>query len=143
MLNSNVSYWKRVPTGKEYVVQSVLGINHGGLGVVAWSDPTTADIKASASLLAQALATMKDYILSPAATFRHVTSNRIDVGLWTVGSKTLLLATNLNYANTTLSLAGIPEAKGKKVAQMFDSGAKVQDGDIVFEFVGTGGFILG
>lgn len=25
-------YWKRFPTGKEFVVQSVVGINHGALG---------------------------------------------------------------------------------------------------------------
>jgi hypothetical protein len=26
-------YWKREPTGNEFVVQSVLGINHGGIGL--------------------------------------------------------------------------------------------------------------
>jgi hypothetical protein len=136
------SYWKRDPTGKEYVVQAVLGINHGGLGVVAWDDPTTADIKASASELAQALATMKSFILSPAAKFRHVTTNRIDVGLWTVGGQTLLLATNLNYAAESLSLDEVPEAAGKKVSQVFDSGATVSGRQIAFESVGTGGFVL-
>ena len=85
---------------------------------------------------------MKDFILSPSAKFRHTTSNRIDVGLWTVAGRTLLLATNLNYANESLSLAGIPEAKGKKVSQVFDSGAKATAGRIAFESVGTGGFIL-
>lgn len=25
-------YWNRIPTGKEWLVQSILGINHGGLG---------------------------------------------------------------------------------------------------------------
>ena len=120
----------------------MLGINHGGLGVVAWSDPTTADIKASASLLARALATMKDYILSPAASFRHVANNRVDIGLWTVGPKTLLLATNLNYANVTLSLGDIKESQGRRIVQVFDSGAKAQGSKIIFESVGTGGFIL-
>ena len=28
-----VRYWKREPTGNEFVVQSVLGINHGGIGL--------------------------------------------------------------------------------------------------------------
>lgn len=123
-------------------MQAVLGINHGGRGVVAWNDPTTPDIKASASALAQSLATMKNFILSPAATFRHLTSNRIDVGMWTVGGRTLLLATNLNYADESLSLADIPEARGKKASQVFDSGAKASSGQITFESVGTGGFIF-
>ena len=61
-------------------MQSVLGINHGGLGVVAWSDPTTADIKASASALALALSTMKEFILSPSASFTHTAVGRVDVG---------------------------------------------------------------
>ncbi|KIP02361.1 hypothetical protein PHLGIDRAFT_130785 [Phlebiopsis gigantea 11061_1 CR5-6] len=136
------SYWKREPTGKEYVVQSVLGINHGGRGVVAWNDPTTADIKASAAALAQSLATMKGFILSPQAAFRHFTSGRVDVGLWTVGSKTLLLATNLNYEEATLSLAGVGEAKGKKAVQVLDSGAAVQGDAVVLESTGTGGFVF-
>lgn len=123
-------------------MQSVLGINHGGLGVVAWNDPTTVDIKASASALALALPTMKDFILSPAASFQHLASGRVDVGAWTVSGRTLVLATNLNYANATFSLASVPGAKGKSVKQVFDSGASFGAGEFTFEPTGTGGFIL-
>lgn len=136
------SYWTRVPTGKEYVVQNVLGINHGGLGSLAWNDPTTDDIKASASVLAKSLATMKDFILSPTASFRGVVKNRVDVGLWTVGTQTLLLATNLNYANATLELAAAGFGAVREVTQVLDSGATLSKGVISFESVGTGGFIL-
>ena len=58
------SYWTREPTGEEWVVEAILGINHGGLGrrrlflgitllklpafltsgVVSWNDPTPDDI---------------------------------------------------------------------------------------------------
>ena len=140
-----IRYWKRKPTGKEYVVQSVLGINHGALGSVAWNDPTTDDIKASASLLAQALTkSMKDFILSPRATFRHAKVNRVDVGLWTVGAQTLLLATNLNYAETTVSLPALGiSAKNLKATQVFDSGAKLNGMTLTFDSVGTGAFLLG
>ncbi|KAI0087549.1 hypothetical protein BDY19DRAFT_994867 [Irpex rosettiformis] len=134
------SYWTRTPSGKEYVVQAVLGINHGGLGVVAWNDPTTPDIKASSSLLAKSLPTMKEFILDPTATFSHVKVDRIDVGFWTVGKQTLLLATNLNYAPKTFSLDGVHA--GKNVRQVFDSGATVSGREIVLESVGTGAFIL-
>jgi hypothetical protein len=138
--HSTCRYWKREPTGKEYVVQAVLGINHGGLGVVAWNDPTTADIKASASALAKALPTMKEYILNPAATFSRAKINRIDVGLWTVGKNTLALATNLNYAQETLNLNSLHAGTGVK--QVFDSGSKANGRTVVFESVGSGAFIL-
>ncbi|KAI0698278.1 hypothetical protein BC835DRAFT_1269232 [Cytidiella melzeri] len=134
------TYWKREPTGMEYVVQAVLGINHGGLGVVAWNDPSTPDIQASASSLAKALPTMKEYILNPASTFSHVTTNRVDVGLWTVGGKTLLLATNLNYAQATFSLDSVHG--WRSVQQVFESGAKPSGKEIVFESVGSGAFVL-
>ncbi|EKM52442.1 uncharacterized protein PHACADRAFT_126254 [Phanerochaete carnosa HHB-10118-sp] len=138
----NDTYWTRQPTGKEYIVQAVLGINHGGLGVVAWNDPTTPEIKASASALALALPTMQDFILSPSASFAHVSSGQVDVGVWTVGARSLVLATNLNYAEATLPLASVPGVEGKSVQQVFDSGASFAGGKFVFESTGTGGFIV-
>ncbi|TCD66256.1 hypothetical protein EIP91_001619 [Steccherinum ochraceum] len=95
------TYWKREPTGQEWVVQSALAINHGALGIVPWNDPTTDDMKASASALAKAIPAMKSFILSPSATFERVVVNRVHVGIWTVGSQSLVLATNLNYNATT------------------------------------------
>ncbi|KAJ7772091.1 hypothetical protein DFH07DRAFT_953374 [Mycena maculata] len=138
----NETYWPRYPTGREFVVESILGVNHGGLGVVSWDDPTTADIKTSASDLALALVTMKSFILSPAATVRQVTLGSIDVGIWIVGSQTLALATNIIYQNVSLSLAEL-NLSGK-VKQVFDSGASVSsDGrTLLFGSVGSGGFIL-
>ena len=40
---------------ENWVVQSIIGINQGTLGVVPWDDPTAADIKSSASALAMSL----------------------------------------------------------------------------------------
>lgn len=139
------SYWTRVPTGKEYVVQSVLGINHGALGSVAWNDPTTDEMQASGSSLANALtASMADFILSPSSSFRHAVVDRVDIGLWTLGAQTLVLATNMNYNETTVSLSQIGAGRGTlKTTQVFDSGAKIVKGAITLESVGTGGFILG
>ena len=76
------TYWKRLPTGKEFIVQSLLGVNHGGLGIVPWEDPTPADIKASASSLALALPKMTPFIFNPTASFQRTTLNRVDIGLW-------------------------------------------------------------
>lgn len=159
------SYWKRDPTGLEFIVQSIVGINHGGLGetrcelfliralifwvgVVPWDDPTTTDIKASASSLALALPKLTPFIASPVATFHQIlTNDLVDVGMWTVGPETLVLATNTKYNETTIHL---PDLESKlfggrfSVTQVFDSGAKVtSDGKgITFESVGSGGFVV-
>ncbi|PBK69336.1 hypothetical protein ARMSODRAFT_956903 [Armillaria solidipes] len=140
----NGSYWKRFPTGKEFIVQSIVGINHGALGVVSWDDPTSADIKASASALALSLPKITPFILNPKAKFQQVTtSDFIDVGLWTVGKETLVLATNLDYEEKVLFLAqvGIAEVVAE---QVFDSGASVYVGafSVILEPVGSAGFIV-
>ncbi|KAK7057590.1 hypothetical protein R3P38DRAFT_2841901 [Favolaschia claudopus] len=139
----NESYWPRFPTGREWVLESALGINHGGVGVTSWDDPTTADIKASASSFALAVQKMKAFILSPAATVKQATfANGIDVGMWTVGGQTLILATNMNYKNQSISLAQL-HLSGK-VRQVFDSGASfsADSGTLLLGSVGTGGFVV-
>ncbi|TFK71552.1 hypothetical protein BDN72DRAFT_869928 [Pluteus cervinus] len=137
--------WTRWPTGKEFVIQSVLGINHGGLGVISWDDPTSTDIKASASTLALALPNMTPYILSPSATFSQITLRDVDYGLWTVGPNTLVLAANMDYSTQTVTLAELGLANGVgRIMQVFDSGSHVNaDGrTLSFDSVGSGGFIV-
>ncbi|KAH9914061.1 uncharacterized protein BXZ73DRAFT_92854 [Epithele typhae] len=141
-------YWDRVPTGQEFIVQSVLAINHGALGVVSWNAPSSDDITASAALLSRSLAAdMKAFILHPHASFEHTVVSRVDVGSWTVGDRTLVLATNLNYAETKFDLSSLKmpvdaDAVGH-AKQVLDSGAKLEGRKIVLESVGTGAFILG
>jgi len=125
----------------EWVVQSVLALNHGAVGIVPWVDPTTPDIKSSASNFAQSMPTVKTFLFNPNATFSQLLFNRIDVGLWTVDSQTLLLATNLNYNVATLDLGTVP-ASGKSVQQVFNSGSAVNGTGITFQSVGSGAFIL-
>ncbi|KAI0651086.1 hypothetical protein C8Q79DRAFT_1004406 [Trametes meyenii] len=138
-------YWSREPTGKEFVVQSVLGINHGGLGIVSWNAPTTDDITAGASTLAKSLTTMKEFILSPRATFQHVISDRVDVGFWTVGGRTLVLATNSNYSPARFDLSQVQGLglKALLARQVLDSGAKLEGHVIELESTGTAGFVFG
>jgi len=144
----NETYWPRYPTGREWVIESILGINHGGVGVVSWDDspPLTADVKASASSLALALVNMKPFLLSPAATIRQVTTQSgIDVGLWTVGAQTLVLATNINTQNLSLALTDLHLTGGAgKVKQVFDSGTSVSSDGRTLHFgsTGSGGFVV-
>ncbi|KAI0633087.1 hypothetical protein C8Q77DRAFT_1272023 [Trametes polyzona] len=139
------SYWSREPTGKEFIVQSVLGINHGALGVVSWNAPTTAEITSAAASLSRSLTAMKDFILNPHATFEHVVADRVDVGLWTVGGRTLVLATNLNYAPARFDLSHVRglALKAPAARQVLDSGAKLHGHVLELESTGTGGFVLG
>ncbi|PFH50385.1 hypothetical protein AMATHDRAFT_40917 [Amanita thiersii Skay4041] len=142
---TQVWYWKRYPTGKEFVVESILGINHGGLGVVSWDDPTSSDIKTYASLLAKSLKQMTRFILNASATFRHAVVDRVDVGMWTVGSETLVLGTNMNYEARIVTLAnlGLPTS-GVSLTQILNSDSSLTgiNNGFFFESVGSGSFIV-
>ena len=113
---------------------------------MSWADPTTADIKSSASQLALVLPFITPFLFSPNAIYLQYTSpQRIDVGTWTNGGMTLVLAANMNYANESLDLVGIPGVPGKgwHVNQILNSSGAVVDGStIVFQSVGSGAFIL-
>ncbi|KAF8628579.1 hypothetical protein AX17_005975 [Amanita inopinata Kibby_2008] len=140
----NETYWTRYPTGQEFVVESIVGINHGGLGVVAWDDPTTSDIKTYGSTLAKSLNQMTPFILDASATFRQSTVNGVDCGLWTVGTQTLVLATNMNYVTETVTLANLGLGTFGTITQVLNTGSSVtaaRDG-FTFNAVGSGGFIL-
>ncbi|KAF5363114.1 hypothetical protein D9757_011726, partial [Collybiopsis confluens] len=150
----NETYWTRYPTGEEWVVQSVVGINHGGLGVVSWDDPTPDDIKQSASELSRALTSgsspLASFVLDPSSTFRQVTTNAgVDVGMWTLQGKTLVLAANTRYTNGTVDLnkdLGLISGGPVTVKEIFCTGActVLQGGStsIAFGSVASGGFIL-
>ena len=114
-----------------------------GLGVVSWDAPTTDGIWDYASLLAESSSTLKQYIANDGVSFTHYFQNQIDVGTWTVGDKTLVLATNLNYAEETFDLSSIPGLAGKPARQVLDSGASISGDIISFTSVGTGGWIIG
>ena len=116
-----------------------------GLGVVSWDAPTTDGIWDYASLLADSSSIFKEYIANDAVSFAHYFQNQIDVGTWTVGDKTLVLATNLNYVPARFDLSGVRGlvAHQGAVQQVLDSGARLSGRVIDLESVGTGGFILG
>lgn len=113
------------------------------LGVVSWDDPTTADIKASASLLARSLSKMTPYITNPNASFRQITLRRIDVGLWSVDRETLILASNMNDKNATILFQDLG-LEPSKIVQLLDSGsaASRDKSGLSFESVGSGAFIV-
>lgn len=113
--------------------------------MVSWNDPTTSDIKMYASKLAISLKEVAPYILSPRASFRGVTINGVDCGLWTVDSKALILATNTKYTTETVTFASLELPTGVTITQVLDTGSSLaltKDG-FTFTSVGSGGFIIG
>ena len=86
---------------------------------------------------------MNAFILSPHATFRQVTtSSLVDVGLWSVNGKTLILATNMNYAAKTATLNEIGVKTTSTLKQVLDSGASAKGSTLSFESTGTGAWIV-
>jgi hypothetical protein len=90
---------------------------------------------------------MNPFILSHNASFKQMTINGVDFGLWTVGSQTLLLGTNMNSSptNITLQQLGLPATGSSSgITQALDSGA-VLDGarnQLVFTATGSGAWIF-
>lgn len=88
---------------------------------------------------------MNSFILSPSASFHQTTIDRVDIGVWTVGAQSLILATNMNYASVTVRLTDInAKFTGVTLTQVLDSGGQVTSGGdaIVFESVGSAAFVV-
>ncbi|KAJ7625105.1 hypothetical protein DFH06DRAFT_1229887 [Mycena polygramma] len=130
-------FWTRPPTGREFAIQVILSINHGARGIMPWIDPTAADIKGTASALAMALAspTVKGFIFSPRVRFSRVVANRIDVGIWRVGTETLLLVANLNPHDAELAL---PLSDAPDLREVLVDGVRRTIGAPMLELEGLG-----
>lgn len=117
-------------------------------GVVSWDDPTTPDIKASASALALVLQDISpSFILNPAATFSRVTLDGVDIGLWQVDSEILVLASNTNYNTADIGIAdlNLPSTRNDVgLSQILNSGSLIDpdQSHIFFEPVGSGAFVV-
>ena len=88
---------------------------------------------------------MTPFIFNHSATFRPITINRVDIGLWIVGAETLVLATNMNYFSVSVSLRDLGLVDGMSITQVLDSGAAIDlltYSDLLFDSVGSGAFIV-
>ena len=137
-----VRYWLREPTGEEWVVQSIMGINQGALGVVPWDDPTPAYIKTSASEFALSLPKITPYLFNPASVRTAYVVGGVSVTTWKGGAQTLVLATNTNYVNQTVSWKALG-LDGVGVTTVFASGvAETVEGGFTLGPVGSGAFVV-
>ncbi len=87
-------------------------------------DPNPPDIKDAATSLAKSLPTIKTFIFDSTASFSGSTTSRVDVGLWTVGERKLLMATNMNNATQSISLGDV-FPRGAKATEVLNSGGSL------------------
>ena len=123
---------------------------------MSWSDPTSPDIKASASLFASALPDLTPFLLSspltqPRVNFTHViTPDRLDFGVWAdAGGRTLVIGANLNNATASISVNEVVSAANLSVVALgsprvvLNGGSSIDDLQIGFNGLGSGAWIFG
>ncbi|KAG1750354.1 uncharacterized protein EDB91DRAFT_1303264 [Suillus paluster] len=122
LLTSFVRYWMRTPTGEEWVVQSIMGINHGALGVVPWVDPNPDYIKMAASGFALSLPKLTPFFFNAASVRSNYLVGGVDIATWAADTETLVLATNTDYVTSKVTWKDIG-LHGGGVEAVYTSGS--------------------
>lgn len=138
-LSSN--YWVRPPTGQEWVVITVLGINHGSLGAVSWIDPTPVDIKGNASALALALPKITPFLFDATANRTNYMVGGVDVAVWSTSNQTLVVATNTYYASQGVNWGDV-SVDGSGAASVFSIGSAMTSSGFSLNSMGSAAFVL-
>jgi len=160
---SDHNFWSRTPSYTEYLVLSIVAINAGSKGLVAWEYPTTMDITLAQSGIAKALPDIQPFLLSSPISptpvhFAHVvTGNRLDIGLWFYNDgKALVLAANLNYFPVSITLDEVlaqtkfpslslsnARLSMSNARLVLDGGARIEGSVVTFQSVNSGGWVFG
>ena len=156
------SYWSRIPTEKEWAVQSLLAVTHGALGlfysihrlhasrlpgslgIIPWNDPTSSDIKAAATALGrQLIPSLLSYVLDPDATFTTYVWQRVHFGIWAVDHQSLVVGVNLDPQVRWVPLAQLPGWKAyRRLEMVYNNGASFDSGNLALRELGYVGFIV-
>ena len=155
-------YWSRIPTEKEWVVQSLLAVTHGALGlfysahrlrasglpcflgIIPWNDPTSSDIKTAATILGQQLIpSLSSFALDPDVTFSTYVWQRVHFGIWVVGRQSLVVGVNLDPHVRSIPLAQLPGWKAYTTLEMvYNNGASFESRNLALWELGSVGFIV-
>lgn len=101
----NETFWTRYPTAAEAIVMSLVAVNHGAKGLVAWDFPTTAELSIATQQLAKLMTgnIIRSFVLqTPLIESLAIGgSDLVDSAVWVnTGTKEALLSViNMNYAN--------------------------------------------
>jgi len=128
-------------------VHSVASVPPGLLcltGITPWNDPTSSDIKATATDLARHLIpSLTNFALDPHVTFTTYVWQRVHFGIWRVGNRVFVVGVNLNSQVRSITLTQIPECKGYTESEVvYDGGASFELGNLALGELGSVGFIL-
>ncbi|KAH7885813.1 hypothetical protein F5I97DRAFT_1158171 [Phlebopus sp. FC_14] len=134
-------YWVRNVTGEEWLVQSIVGINHGALGVVPWVDPTTPDIKGNASSFALSLPKITPFLFNSASVRSNYVVNGVDVATWRTSNQTLVLAANTNYVTKSVNWSDVG-VNGTGATMVFAGGTTTTSSGFSLGSVGSGAFVV-
>ncbi|GJJ09266.1 hypothetical protein Clacol_003488 [Clathrus columnatus] len=141
----NQTFWPRYPTGQEWLVESVVAINHGSLGITPWADPSTTEIDDASSTLAATGSQIIQFLANPLAEITHIIQDGVDIAFWTIPStkRALMLVANMNSQSISIVIGG---AAGT-IVEVLNSGAALnieQAGQTVLSLdgIGTAGYIF-
>ncbi|KIJ20630.1 hypothetical protein PAXINDRAFT_6424 [Paxillus involutus ATCC 200175] len=135
-------YWTRAPTGQEWVVATLISVNHGALGVLPWIDPTPADIKTSASSLALSLPKITPFLFNPTSIRSNYVVGGVDVATWSTSNQTLVVATNTDYVSQTVNWGDVG-VSGNGATSLFSSGsASATSSGFTLGGVGSAAFVV-
>ncbi|KAH0836408.1 hypothetical protein J3R83DRAFT_8009 [Lanmaoa asiatica] len=135
------NYWLRAPTGQEWVVITLLGINHGSLGAISWSDPTPADIKGNASAFALALPRITPFLFNATVVRTNYVGGGVDIAVWSSTNQTLVMATNTYYVSQLVDWGNVG-VTGGGATPVFSSGSAMTSYGFTLESMGSAAFLL-
>jgi hypothetical protein len=92
-------------------------------------------------MLAEVLPKIGTFKFNPASRHRQVTMNRIDVGLWEMESKTLIVASNMNNKTAQIDLNDINVELGS-VTKLLAVGASIDSHVIKFDPIGSAAIVV-
>lgn len=119
-------HWSRAPTGQEFLLQAVLALNHGAVAITPWIWPTTEDIARSATALACAMTEhIAPFLSDPKKEMSTIRWNRVDICMWRVLDRTLIMGVNMNEHQIIIPAL---EIRGE-YQTVINSGMTVQLGD--------------
>ncbi|EFW99539.1 hypothetical protein CMQ_7907 [Grosmannia clavigera kw1407] len=106
----NETFWTRYPNAAEVIVMSLVAVNHGAKGLVAWDFPTTAGLSMATTQLAKVMTSsvFSSFVLqTPISESLAIQGGSlVDAAVW-VNKETkeaLLTVINLNYADLKLPI---------------------------------------
>ncbi|KAH7906070.1 hypothetical protein BJ138DRAFT_1117903 [Hygrophoropsis aurantiaca] len=95
------AYWNITPTGQQWAAMNLASLNHGAMGTISFSYPTTTGnvttIEGTATNFTGVIAdNVAPFLVDPTVDFTGYTHDGVDIGKWNNGTVSLLVVANIN-----------------------------------------------